>query len=57
MWEHSLCEHSVFTCYHITHHKPKEENTKKKFLGQVLGPDDEKCENYHGEHSMCEHSM
>ena len=23
----------------ITHHKPKEENTKKKFLGRVLGPD------------------
>ena len=26
--------------------KPKEENTKKKFLGRVLGPADEKCENY-----------
>ena len=30
-----MCEHS----HHITHHKPKEENTKKKFLGRVLGPD------------------
>ena len=27
------------TSHHITHHKPKEENTKKKFLGRVLGPD------------------
>ena len=24
---------------HPSHHKPKEENTKKKFLGRVLGPD------------------
>ena len=30
-----MCEHS----HHITHHKPKEENTKKKLLGRVLGPD------------------
>ena len=30
-----MCEHS----HNITHHKPKEENTKKKFLGRVLGPD------------------
>ena len=30
-----MCEHS----HHITHHKPKKENTKKKFLGRVLGPD------------------
>ena len=30
-----MCEHS----HHIRHHKPKEENTKKKFLGRVLGPD------------------
>ena len=35
MCDHSMCEHS----HHITHHKPKEENTKKKFLGRVLGPD------------------
>ena len=27
------------TSHQITHHKPKEENTKKKFLGRVLGPD------------------
>ena len=27
------------TTSHLTHHKPKEENTKKKFLGRVLGPD------------------
>ena len=27
------------TSHHITHHKPKEEKTKKKFLGRVLGPD------------------
>ena len=25
--------------HHITHDKPKEENTQKKFLGRVLGPD------------------
>ena len=30
-----MCEHS----HHITHHKPKEEKTKKKFLGRVLGRD------------------
>ena len=30
-----MCEHS----HHITHHKPKEENTKKEFMGRVLGPD------------------
>ena len=29
----------IITSHHITHHKPKEENTKKKFLGRVLGPD------------------
>ena len=29
---------SDITSHHITHHKPKEENTKKKFLGRVLGP-------------------
>ena len=45
MCEHSMCEHYVWALYvcehshHITHHKPKEENTKKKFLGRVLGPD------------------
>ena len=27
------------TSHQITHHKPKEENTKKKLLGRVLGPD------------------
>ena len=27
------------TSHQITHHKPKEENTLKKFLGRVLGPD------------------
>ena len=31
-------KHHTFTCLHITHRKPKEENTKKKFLGRVLGP-------------------
>ena len=35
VWPRYVCEHS----HHITHHKPKEENTKKKFLGRVLGPD------------------
>ena len=28
------------TTSHFTHQKPKEENTKKKFLGRVLGPDE-----------------
>ena len=31
---------SHVTTSHFTHHKPKEENTKKKFLGRVLGPDE-----------------
>ena len=31
---------SHVTTSHLTHHKPKEENTKKKFLGRVLGPDE-----------------
>ena len=49
MCEHSMCEHPMcehpsehsmcVSTHHITHHKPKEENTKKKFLGRVLGPD------------------
>ena len=38
---HIIASHqtSDITSHHITHHKPKEENTKKKFLGRVLGPD------------------
>ena len=32
---------SHVTTSHLTHHKPKEENTKKKFLGRVLGPDEQ----------------
>ena len=39
----------------ITHHKPKEENTKKKFLGRVLGPD--VCVSTLCVSTMCEHSM
>ena len=41
MCEHSMCEHPM--CEHPSEHslcvRPKEENTKKKFLGRVLGPD------------------
>ena len=38
---HIIASHqtSDITSHHITHYKPKEENTKKKFLGRVLGPD------------------
>ena len=38
---HIIAPHqtSDITSHHITHHKPKEENTEKKFLGRVLGPD------------------
>ena len=41
---HIIASHqtSDFTSHHITHYKPKEENTKKKFLGRVLGPDAER---------------
>ena len=41
---HIIASHqtSDITSNHITHHKPKEENTKKKFLGRVLGPDGRK---------------
>ena len=38
---HIIAPHqtSDITSHHITHHKPKEEHTEKKFLGRVLGPD------------------
>ena len=55
MCEHSLCEHSVFTSHHITHHKPKEENTKKKFLGRVLGPDRRNLTTSHITHITSRH--
>ena len=54
MCEHS-CEHSVFTSHHITHHKPKEENTKKKFLGRVLGPDRRNLTTSHITHITSRH--
>ena len=31
--------HHISRHHNITHYKPKEENTEKKFLGRVLGPD------------------
>ena len=36
---HISPHHTSFTSHHITHHKPKEENTKKKCLGRVLARD------------------
>ena len=38
---HIMASHqtSDITSHHHTHYKPKEENTEKKFLGRVLGPD------------------
>ena len=38
---HIIASHqpSDITSHHITHYKAKEENTEKKFLGRVPGPD------------------
>ena len=39
-WAGSSPHHITdITSHHITHHKPKEENTEKKLLGRVLGPE------------------
>ena len=41
MCDYYVSPHHItdITSHHITHYKPKEENTQKKFLGRVLGPD------------------
>ena len=54
---HIIASHqpSDITSHHITHHKPKEENTKKKFLGRVLGPDRRNLTTSHITHITSRH--